>query len=81
MNKLLIILTLIFMFGCEDRKYTYVDSSIGVLSHIWYECMDGLVVNHIGVYLLNKESKVVPCKGYLQLTDKEYETLSQENKQ
>lgn len=75
MNKLLIALFLIFTLGCEEKKFTHIDSSIGTLPFSYYNCIAGLVVTNDGVNLRDKHSNIVTCNGYIHLTIKEHNEI------
>lgn len=73
-TKLMMVLLITLISSCKDyknKKWTYVDSSIGYLSYKYFNCEVDLVITNEGVNLFDKDGNVVTCSGYVKMTEKE----------
>jgi hypothetical protein len=71
-KSMLLIITLLFLAGCEPTKSTYIKTERGLISFDHGYCVLGMLVNNDRDNILDEQSKPITCSGYIKLTPAEH---------
>ncbi len=67
--RLLMIITVLLVTGCDERKVTYIETEHGLVSFHRGYCEIGMLISNNGANIRDENNKPITCSGYVKLTD------------